>query len=120
MKTTYSEDELKELASKVFTQYPDANEVFATVDGNIFLQRNRADIHAGEKGRVLPIERPIAAVGDDSKKDKTGIKLSAEEAIKAIALVETLEALEPFKADTRSTVIKAVENKTAELTKPQE
>lgn len=116
---TYSEDELKELAKGVFEQFPNADQVFATVDGNTFLERNRADIHAGAKGRVLVIDRPIAEVVDDSKKDKAGTKILADDAIKAIALVETLEGLEPFKADTRSTVIKAVEAKTAELTKPE-
>ncbi|MDQ8012038.1 MAG: hypothetical protein REI96_06300 [Flavobacterium nitrogenifigens] len=117
---TFSEDELKDLANKIFAQYPDANQVFATVDGNIFLERNRADIHAGAKGRVLVIDRPIAEVSDDSKKDKNSTKLSAEDSIKAIALVETIEALEPFRADKRATVIKAVEDKIAELTKPTE
>jgi hypothetical protein len=109
MKKTYTESELKELAKEVFNQFPGKNTVFATLDGNVFLEKNRAEMHAGTKGRVLPFDRPI---------EKPTVKetlTKAEDLIKAISEVETIEELEVFKADTRKTVIKAVEEKTAEL-----
>lgn len=109
MKKTYSESELKELAKEVFEQFPNANTVFATVDGNVFLEKNRAEIHAGKTGRIFTIERPI--VKEASKEVIT----KADDVIKLIAEVTTIEALDAFKADTRKTVIKAVEDKTAEL-----
>ncbi|GGA84658.1 hypothetical protein GCM10008015_26800 [Flavobacterium palustre] len=113
MKKTYTEAQLKEKANEVFAQFPKANKVFATVDGNVFLQENYANMHAGAKGRVLPFDRPIEAVKEAVKAP------TADEQIKAITAVTTLEALEPFKADTRKSVMKAIEDKTAELTKSQ-
>lgn len=112
MKKTYTEAELKEKAKEVFAQFPKANKVFATVDGNVFLQENYANMHAGAKGRVLPFDRPI----DPEKATATTKTPTADDQIKAIGEITTLEALEPYKADTRKTVIKAVEDKTAELT----
>lgn len=109
MKKTYSESELKELAQEVLKQYPAANTVHATVDGNIFLEKNRAEIHAGKKGRVFPFDRPIV------KEAAKELVSKVEDVIKAIAEVTTVEELEAFKADTRKTVIKAVEEKTAAL-----
>lgn len=110
MKKTYSESELQELATGVFEQYPTATTVYATVDGNVFLEKNRAEMHAGNKGRVLPLERPI-----EKEVAKAAKPAKAEDLIKAIAEVKTMEELEPFKTDTRATVIKAVQEKTAEL-----
>lgn len=111
MKKTYSEEELKESANSVFEQYPNATKVFATVDGNIFLDENRANIHAGAKGRVLPFDKPLVK---EEKADATK-NPSAADQIKAISEVTKLEDLEPFKADSRATVVKAVQDKTAEL-----
>jgi hypothetical protein len=112
MKKAYSEDELKELANSVFEQYPSATKVFATVDGNVFLEENRANIHAGAKGRVLPFNKPLVK---EEKADKKKTPL-ADDQIKAIAEVTKLEDLEVFKTDGRATVVKALQDKTAELT----
>jgi hypothetical protein len=109
MKKTYSESELKGIAQEVFKQYPTSNTVFATVDGNVFLEQNRAEIHAGKKGRVIPFDRPI------KKEEAKEASTKADDIIKAIAEVTTIEELEAYKADTRKTVIKAVEDKTAEF-----
>lgn len=113
MKKTYTEDELKALTNEVFEQYPKANKAFATVDGNVFIEENRANIHAGAKGRVFPFDRPLAKVEKASDTPKAP---SAADQIKAIGEVVNLEGLEAFKMDTRATVVKAVEDKTAELT----
>ena len=107
MKKSYSEAELKEKASDVFEQFPNAEKAFATADGNVFLERNRAEIHAGPKGQVLEVGRPI------KKEEKVSNK--ADDLIKAIAEIQKLEDLEQFKTDKRATVIKALEEKTAEL-----
>lgn len=113
MAKTYSKEELQELANETFAQYPNANKVFATVDGNVFLERNRANIHATPKGQVLEFDRPIVS---EETKEKNTPKLSADDSIKQIGEITEIEALEPFKADTRKTVVKAVEDKIAELT----
>lgn len=53
---TKSKEELKATAQKVFKQYKKAKKVFATLDGNVFLDKNRAELHAG-KDTVLSFSR---------------------------------------------------------------
>ena len=108
MKKTYSESELKGLAEKVFEQYPTENEVFATSDGNVFLLKNRAELHAGPKGNVYPFKREVKT---------EAVELKANDAIATIAKCETLEDLEAFKLDERKSVKAAYVKKSEELTK---
>lgn len=61
---TYSESELKEKAQEVFKQFPNAKEVYATSDGNVFLMENRAKLHAG-KGNVLKVQRDFEAAKEE-------------------------------------------------------
>lgn len=108
MKKTYSESELKGFADKVFEQYPTENEAFATSDGNVFLVKNRAELHAGPKGNIYPFKREVKT---------EGVVLKANDAIAAIAKCETLEGLEVFKSDERKSVKEAFAKKSEELTK---
>lgn len=71
MKKTYSESELKEKAAKIFEQYPLAAEAHATSDGNVFLLKNRAQLHAGRKGNVITFKRPEPALVEETAKDET-------------------------------------------------
>lgn len=112
MKKTYDESELKEIANSVFEQFPNCDKVFATTDGNTFLNKNRAELHAGPKGKVVTIERPIVA----EKKEVKEYAINATKTVEKVKAATTLEELKQFTEDDRKTVIDAVEKKTAELT----
>ncbi len=115
MSKVYSEKELKEIANGTFAEFPNAKKAYATTDGNVFLEENRARLHAGAKGTVVPFDRPIETE-ETGKADAPAKPAKAEDQIKAIGEATTLEELEKFKSDTRATVVKALEAKTAELT----
>lgn len=104
-----SKQKLEEKASVVFKDFPNANKVYATTDGNIFIEENRAWLHAGAKGKVIVMERPVV---DEPKKVKT-----AAEIIEEIKSATTTEQLHVFEKDEkRKTVLKAIEDKRTELT----
>ncbi|WP_417366888.1 hypothetical protein [Flavobacterium beibuense] len=115
---TYSTSELKEKANEVFAQYPTVNEVYATPDGNVFIQKNRAELHAKQKDiRVKPFERELKG---DSKATKTETVQAVErpnvtDTQKLIDAVTTLEGLDEYRQDDRKTVQKAVAAKEAAL-----
>ncbi len=116
MKTSYSESELKEKANEIFEAFPNANKVFATTDGNVFLEKNRAELHAGSKGKVYPFDRPTAA----GNADEITYPMNAKNTIKAIKAAEKLEDLEQYKTDERESVIAALAEKTTQLTESAE
>lgn len=112
MKKTLSESELKELAQGVFEQFPNAKEVYATSDGNIFLSENRANLHAGKDGNVYPFKR--------EEKAAVETQLKAVDAVAKIQAATSMEELEAFKTDERKSVKEAFDKKALELTKPGE
>lgn len=103
-KKTYSETELKAKTVAIFERFTTAESVFATTDGNIFLDKNRAELHAG-KGRVIQFDRPVPA--PEAKEEP---KMTAKD---AIALIETaaLEDLAAFADDQRKTVQEAYQKR---------
>lgn len=107
-KKTYSEAELKQKAEPVFDRFTNAESVFATTDGNVFLDRNRAELHAG-KGRVIQFDRPVPTPEAPEEP-----KMTAKD---AIALIETaaLEDLADFANDQRKTVQEAYQKRLAIL-----
>lgn len=116
-----NKEQLQEEANKVFDQFPNAKRVFATADGNVFLQENRANLHAGKKGSVYPFDRPIEKKEDNEVNTEKPAKAKlpkADDQIKAIFEAKTLEELEAFKSDERVTVKGALEAKIEELSKP--
>lgn len=100
--------ELKVLADKVLEQFPNANIVYATVDGNVFLEENRANLHA-KGGLVIPFERDI--VDEQESLDK----LNVSDTVKLVLQAKTLEELSVFESDERTGVIKAVEKQKKKL-----
>lgn len=110
-KKVYSEKELEQKALAAFAQYPNAKQVYATSDGNVFLEKNRASLHAG-KGSIVTFDRPIK---EEEEKDNAPKTLKAEEVIKAIKEAQNLEALDAFRSDERATVKKALEAKEKEF-----
>ena len=115
MKKAYSESELKDKAAETFEQFPTVNTVHATVDGNVFLDANRARLHAGVEGRVLPFDRPVEAKEATGDKQPKEYPLNSTNTVKAIKAKQTLEELEQFKDDERKTVIDALEKRKNEI-----
>ena len=114
MKKTYNENELKEKAAKVFAQFPTATEVYATSDGNIFIEKNRAELHIGFKGKVLPIQKPEAKAETSADTEEPAL-LNVNKTSELVAAANTLEELKAFEGDERKTVINAVAKRKAEL-----
>lgn len=97
---TKSETELQKDAEAVLARFSNAPSVFATTDGNVFLDKNRAELHAG-KGRVIQFDRPLPQPEAPEEP-----KMKAKD---AIALIEgaSLEDLAAFADDERKTVQEA-------------
>ena len=112
-KKIFTKDQLQKKADATFKQYPNAKQVFATSDGNVFLELNRANIHAG-KGTVVTFDRPLEKESDDSKKDVLQLP-AAKDQIASIKAAKTAEQLEAFKTDERKSVVTALEEKLKEL-----
>lgn len=107
MKKEFSKEELQERANEVFEQFPKAEKVHATLDGNTFLEENRAKLHAG-KGMVVTFEKPVF---EAIAKPKT-----ANELIEEINLIEIIEVLETLALnETRKTVLEAITKRRAVL-----
>lgn len=121
MKKTYSKAELEKKAQEVFKNYPKAKKVFATTDAQFFLDQNRANLHAGAKGKVIEVVNDV--IEEDTQ--DTSIKpKSAEALINEAKSIETIEAVEAAKeveakGKNRSTVIAAYDARIDEL-KPAE
>lgn len=122
MKKTYSKADLEKKAQGVFKDYPKADKVFATTDGQFFLDENRANLHAGAKGKVIEIANEGTSEGESTKdtiKPKSAEDLITEaKAIETIDLVEVAKEIEA-KGKNRTTVIAAYDARIAEL-KPAE
>ena len=121
MKKTYSKAELEKKAKDVFKEYPSAKSLFATTDGQFFLDKNRANLHAGAKGNVIEIENEFEAHSKSNSKDSDSIKPKSadtliEEAktIESIDLVELAKEVEA-KGKNRKTVIEAYDTRMEEL-----
>lgn len=121
MKKTFSQQELKQKADEVFEQYPTAQQLYATVDGNIFLMKNRAELHS-LKDKVYIFDRPLVVEAKKAKekdnKDQGDKKLT--KALDIIAFIEKAEKLDDIKVyadDTRSTVKAAYDAKAEALVK---
>lgn len=117
MKKTYSKAELEKKAQAVFKDYPKANKVFATTDGQFFLDENRANLHAGAKGKVIEISNDGT---DEDNADNSNKPKSAEALINEAKTIETIEAVEAAKeveakGKNRSTVIAAYDARIEEL-----
>lgn len=115
MKKEFSLEELEVKAQEVLKSFPQADKVFATLDGNVFVREDRARLHAG-KGNVYPFERKGEATQAPAE-PTAKLGLTAKEVIEAIAKAESLEALEIHKGDPRKSVVEAFEKKLNELTK---
>jgi len=103
------------VAADIFKENPNLDLYFETSDGEAFYKLQDAKNHA--KGLKDTMVKPVERT---EPKEAAPAKQKIEEVIAQIEAVTTLEDLEPFKADTRKTVIAAFDKKTAELTNPAE
>ena len=118
MKKTYNIEELKKLSIKVFEQFPESKELYAAVDGNIFVNNNRAQLHVGVKGKFHTIKRSEVIV--EKTKTEQPQTLNAQKSISKIAEATNIEEIKVFKDDERKTVKEAYDKKVVELTKSEE
>ncbi|MGE4345936.1 MAG: hypothetical protein AB7D46_00835 [Flavobacteriaceae bacterium] len=104
---------------KVFKDNPKLDVYFKTSDGEAFYNENDAKNYA-KKLKDKKVQRVVkGAVSEtetENKQDSNTPKLSYQEALKAIKGAETLEQLEQFNDYPQPSVIKALEEKRAELT----
>jgi len=101
---------IEQIVAETFEKFPAENTLYATADGNVFIDENRAQLHAGVNGKYTTHTRVVEQKALEPKK-KTAAELIAE-----IKEVETLEALQEYVADEkRKSVLEAIEERTAEL-----
>lgn len=111
MSKTFSKKELKVKAEGFLKKNPHVKEVFATVDGQIFLAKNRAQLHSKDK---------IYAFYTQPKVDyNVDLLTKAKDIIAFIEEATSLDAIQPYEKDVRATVKEAYTKKVEEL-KPQE
>lgn len=123
-----SRKELLAICAKVFDTRTE-DELFAVSDGQVFVDKNRAELHAGEKLKVYPVKRdeveePKNKDGkDDSNTDnKSASDLLIEEVNKNENVTELTTLLEAEKAKKRPVkkVVEAIEARLEVLAKSQE
>jgi hypothetical protein len=110
-----NEQLIKDNVAKAFESYPEAKEVYATSDGQVFLREDRARLHATQKGKVYPFNR--ADFFSEPEKDSTATSskpLPAADVIEAIK-TSSLKELEQYESDNRKTVKDALEKRKAQL-----
>jgi len=106
------EAKIKENVAKAFENFPETDTVYATSDGQVFLNKNRAELHATPKGRVQTFTR---GVSEQEKSAETNVVPNAKTTVEAIKQVTALEELKAFENDSRKTVLEALEKRKAEL-----
>lgn len=107
--------DIKKIVVETFKKFPTVNTVYSTLDGNVFIEENRAKLHAGLSGKYTAHERS-AEEKPEGVPQRSVKELTAE--IKEISTVEDLQKY--VTGETRKTVLEAVEKRTAELIKKVE
>ena len=102
-------EELRQESASIFAQFPTASTLYATRDGQFFLDQNRAKLHAG-RGQVVDIHKD-----EDDTEEGQAIALNAKETAKQIMEVKTIAELEAYANDQRVAVKKAYDRRLAEL-----
>ncbi|HZH70326.1 MAG TPA: hypothetical protein VFD80_07755 [Flavobacteriaceae bacterium] len=107
--------DIKKIVAATFEKFPTVDTLYSTLDGNVFIEENRAELHAGLSGKYTTHER----TGED--KTEVPPQRSAKELIAEIKEISIVEDLQKYVTDeTRKSVLQAVENRIAELTKTAE
>ncbi|NIJ45057.1 hypothetical protein FHR24_001496 [Wenyingzhuangia heitensis] len=100
---------------EVFQEHKNLKEYHETSDGNKFFDALMAKNHA--KGLKVKEVKSYKREDHKPKKKEKVVKLSAEDRIKAVEVLETIEAVEDaLKDETAKTVLTAGEKRIEELT----
>lgn len=100
----------KELAAEAFAKYQDAKKVYVADDGNVFLNKNAADLHANtNKGKKKLKVDVFVRTGGESKKETTSkaAKPSVEDRVKSINELTTVEAVDKALSGETAKTVKA-------------
>lgn len=83
---TYTKAELTQKCKKLFADY-DVDVFYGTVDGNVFVSRNYAEMHADKlkSKRIITIEREEDANDSKSTKSVNDVKENVKKETKAKA-----------------------------------
>lgn len=122
----YSKNQLEQKAKEKFKEYPKTKKLYATSDGQFFLESNRADLHVkGKKLSVVKIEKLIESGNFEGTKNTgnekkiTGIK-DLKPIVKAMtdrdALTKMLEK-EKASETPRQAVLNAIQERITVLNK---
>lgn len=107
--------ETKAAAVDVFERYPHAKTVFVTPDNQAFVNENSARIHDKDYMTVNRVDVMETIATSEKGERKSAIELI--ETIKTCEKVEELDAI--AEGEDRKTVLAAIAEKRAELTKPE-
>ena len=105
-------DLIKNKVDETFKMFPDVDVLYATSDGNVFINKNYAELHANNN-KGMNIEKFVRP------KENLVVNIkpkSAEQLIKEITEVTSLEDLQNYvPGETRKTVLKVIEDRTNQL-----
>ena len=122
---SYSKEDLEKQAQKVFNKYPSTEVLYATTDGQFFLQENRAQLHASNKSLGLPkiITRDLNNIEVAEVTEEKGLSVKElKTLVKATNDNATLEKMLEKENNTeapRKTAIEAIEARIVELEEKQ-
>lgn len=113
MKKTFSKDQLQEKAVEYFKNLG-VNKLFATADGQFFILKNRAEIHAG-KGKVYEFHVQESKSSDAGDEDFTVKEIEAVAAQSSD--VEQLETIlrDEQEGKNRKSAVKVLTDRIEEL-----
>ena len=106
-------NELQELAAEAFKFNKGEKTLLVTSDGQVFLEKNRnaAEYHAKKAGGKQPL-----TIHEMDKEEKEEVKLSAEDRIAAIELMDSVAEVEAALKEEKAKTVKAAgEKRIAEL-----
>lgn len=120
-----SKSEIKKTADKVFKTYPKANEVYATLDGNVFLSKNRAELHASGLSEKNNTVIPFVREGGETVLEKRNGLPSVSKLKEMLSGIseenELVDLLEQEKnGEDRKTALSAIQERIDELNDPAE
>lgn len=121
---TFSKKQLNEKALPVFKEHPNAPVLYGTSDGQFFLNKNRADLHASaNKFTVHDIEAPQPPKGEEAEMQDDGLTVKEiKELVDGTADKAQLEQLleDERNGENRKTAIAAIEARLKELAAARE
>lgn len=105
-------------SKKLFDANPGIDELHTTSDGEAFYKEGDAKFHArGLENKKVELITKSVAISEPEPDEEVQKPLPANEVINLVNAVENTDQLEPYRKDTRKSVIAAIEAKEAFLNK---